>query len=161
MPNNKQIQFLRKDGEPTPEQLQGLLAGQPLFDSKNGNLYIGKGNGEYTSFNSVITSKLPSVSLKFTSINSYCSLCYCDEDGIYNTEGISANEETIIEKPVALNRPFFISIGSTVTYCRKGDIIDCIKGEYLPTSPKDQYNIAAGTPLVITKTYSDIVELIF
>lgn len=53
MANNHSIQLLRKNGTPTSTELNNLLPGQPLFDMNNNKLYIGKGNGDYTSFNNI------------------------------------------------------------------------------------------------------------
>lgn len=42
MANNKAIQFLRKEGTPTTEELNGLLSSQPFYDIANNKLYVGK-----------------------------------------------------------------------------------------------------------------------
>ena len=42
MPNNQSIQFLRKSGAPTSDELVKILPGQPLYDTKNNHLYIGQ-----------------------------------------------------------------------------------------------------------------------
>lgn len=120
MANNKSIQLLRKNGEPTNTELKDLLPGQPLFDMVNGKLYIGKGDEEYSTI---------------SGFNHFIKL-YNDDISIYFILNLNTNVKITTVEQLSKIIPLMFHIPCTGVYNNNSNVVQSF---YVTTVIEDFY----------------------